>query len=1055
MSQKNKTQFSWSIFAAAMMGTLAVAVVVFGAWFWISHSSEIGDAAFKERIMHIWIMVAIFLAMLGVGLYLLPKKHANWMSPIQKGVVLALLAHIILILFTRITQVTVIIPMAEVVREAPTVNLRSAPELQVMQESRKQNTPLPIPDPIKQPEKIETPKPKTPPPKTPTVETPKTQEQPKPRELEKPKEEVKKSAEELVKTQVKTEVQSPQLAKQNQQNQFKQNENKPKTDQRPKAEMAQTPEAKAQAEMADRKVQAAKAELKQMAPDAQAWQAKPTAAENAVKPSAEIANKQIDAKAGSIEAQRVAAAENAVKAAGVSQAAPNARLAGETSQAAGAARTVEVSQVPAQAGGSSMAAAQSGASRAGEASSAEQNVSTHLEGLPGTPQMQPGLPSTLAGGRRIKGNPEAMPSAGQGGGEKISNQQLANAGSAGTSKGPGEVGTGALGVPAKGVGGSSTAVIEGNAGGRVGQELGSDVQAGTFVGPVVREGPVNVGVPGAIGGGGPVRSTETAVGPGVPGGTGTAAARQQTGGPQSTLPTGAVSGAAPAAQAGAARAGSTISATDTGGRPSLEQSVGESVGVGNSAAPAGGAPVVSTVKGPAGGVTGAEGRPMPGVDRPGALAGPVATGGGPSGSGSTVQDVSGAAVASNVGGAGSMAQAVGSGGRSASGEAGDAVAINTSITMPEFKPAPEALPQPQALGQRKEEVRKQNVEIMGGSATTEAAVAAALNFLARCQEPDGRWTHFTGGPKPGQNKPSDHDMALTGLATLCFLATDATPAKAGPYQETVRKSLAYLAAHQAADGGMRGDGDMYDHGMATLAMVEAAVMTNEDLYRQPAMRAVRFTIAAQNPQTGGWRYRPGDEGDTSIFGWQVMSLYSIKHLGIKVPDATMWGALRWLDSVASRTPQRALTGYTDRIPQPAMSAEAAFCRILLGQKLSDAQQKELGEYLLHFEPGKGRNDLLGRDDFYLWYYTALCLAQLQNETWAAWNHKMQSRLLSLQNKDGDLKGSWDPKDKHSRLGGRVYTTVLGTLTLEVYYRYLPIFARPKGYVAPPPPKESK
>lgn len=1039
-----------------MMGTLAVAVVICGAWFWVSHASEIGDQSFKERIMNVWIMLAIFLAMLGLGLYLIPKKHARWMSPIQKGVVLALLAHIILILLTRITQVSTVISFETATREPPTVNLRSAPELQVMQDARKQNTPLPIPNPLTNPEKVETPQPKAPKPKTPTQEAPKTEEQPKPRELEKPKEEVKKSAEELVKTQVKPDVQTPQLAKQNQQQQFKQQENKQQTDQNPKAQMAQTPEAKAQLEMAERKVQAAKAELKQISPDAQQWQAKPTAAESAVKPTAEPVNKQVDAKAGQLEAQRVAATENQVKATGVSQAAPNAKLAGEASAKASPARTVEVSEVPAQAGGSSMAAAQSGASRAGEASSAEQSLATRVTGLPGTPQMQPGLPSTLAGGQRVKGDPEARPSAGQGAGEKISNQQLATAGSAGTAKGPGEVGTGALGVPARGVGGSSTAVIEDSGGGRVGQDLGRDVQAGTFVGPVVRDAPTNVGTPGTIGGQGPVRTSEATVATPGQAGTGSVAARQQTGGPQSTLPTGAVAGGAPAAQVGTAQAGSTLVATDTGGRAALEQSVGETVGVGSSAAPAGGAPVVSTIKGPAGGVTGAEGRPMPGIARPGALAGPVATNGGPAGSGQTVQDVSGAAVASNVGEAGSIAQAVGSAGRSAAGEvAGGALAVNTNVTVPEFKPAPEALPQPQALAHRQEPIRKKNVEIMGGSATTEEAVANALNFLARCQEPDGRWTYFTGGPKPGQNKPSDHDMALTGLATLCFLATDATPAKAGPYQETVRKALAYLAAQQKPDGGMRGEGDMYDHGMATLAMVEAAVMTNEDSYRQSALKAVRFTIAAQNPRTGGWRYHPGDDGDTSIFGWQVMSLYSIKHLDVKVPDATMWGALRWLDSVASRTPQRALSGYTDRIPQPAMSAEAAFCRMLLGQKLSDAQQKELGEYLLHFEPGKGRNDLLGRDDFYTWYYTALCLAQLQNDSWASWNQKMQSRLLSLQNKEGDLKGSWDPKDKHSRLGGRVYTTVLGTLTLEVYYRYLPVFARPKGYVAPPAPKANK
>ena len=143
------------------------------------------------------------------------------------------------------------------------------------------------------------------------------------------------------------------------------------------------------------------------------------------------------------------------------------------------------------------------------------------------------------------------------------------------------------------------------------------------------------------------------------------------------------------------------------------------------------------------------------------------------------------------------------------------------------------------------------------------------------------------------------------------------------------------------------------------------------------------------------------------------------------------------------TPHQALAGYTDRIPSPAMSAEAAFSRILLGQMLTAGQQQELCKYLLKFEPGKGRNDLFQLDDFYTWYYTALVLMQLQNDAWHTWNQQMQKRLLSIQQKDGAVKGSWNPKTKHSRLGGRIYTTAIATLTLQVYYRYLPEYAKPK------------
>ena len=40
---------------------------------------------------------------------------------------------------------------------------------------------------------------------------------------------------------------------------------------------------------------------------------------------------------------------------------------------------------------------------------------------------------------------------------------------------------------------------------------------------------------------------------------------------------------------------------------------------------------------------------------------------------------------------------------------------------------------------------------------------------------------------------------------------------------------------------------------------------------------------------------------------------------------------------------------------------------------------------------------------------------------------------------GDLEGSCDTRCRWGEQGGRVYTTALATLTLEVYYRYLPMY----------------
>ncbi|MGE4159951.1 MAG: hypothetical protein AB7F75_12735, partial [Planctomycetota bacterium] len=81
----------------------------------------------------------------------------------------------------------------------------------------------------------------------------------------------------------------------------------------------------------------------------------------------------------------------------------------------------------------------------------------------------------------------------------------------------------------------------------------------------------------------------------------------------------------------------------------------------------------------------------------------------------------------------------------------------------------------------------------------------------------------------------------------------------------------------------------------------------------------------------------------------------------------------------------------------------------------------------------------GVRDMYYWYYGSLAMFQLGGEYWAKWNTAMKNALTKSQhNKRNDcLYGSWDPHNETwGDMGGRVYTTATGALTLEVYYRYL-------------------
>jgi hypothetical protein len=77
----------------------------------------------------------------------------------------------------------------------------------------------------------------------------------------------------------------------------------------------------------------------------------------------------------------------------------------------------------------------------------------------------------------------------------------------------------------------------------------------------------------------------------------------------------------------------------------------------------------------------------------------------------------------------------------------------------------------------------------------------------------------------------------------------------------------------------------------------------------------------------------------------------------------------------------------------------------------------------------------GMSDPLHWYYGALAAFQRGGGTWKVWNDKLRPLLLTHQEKRGCLAGSWAAVGQTGAKGGRIVTTALCTLSLEVYYRY--------------------
>jgi outer membrane biosynthesis protein TonB len=335
-------------------------------------------------------------------------------------------------------------------------------------------------------------------------------------------------------------------------------------------------------------------------------------------------------------------------------------------------------------------------------------------------------------------------------------------------------------------------------------------------------------------------------------------------------------------------------------------------------------------------------------------------------------------------------------------------------------------------------------ERFGGTATTEGAVEASLDWLAANQSEDGRWdADLHGAGRENRHLGHDRqgagrraDTGVTGLALLAFLGAGQSHLE-GQHREHVQHGLEFLLVSQAADGNLSGDAElfarMYCHGIATLALCEAYALTGDERLKAGVTRAVNYSLRSQHAE-GGWRYQPGDRGDMSQFGWQVMALKSAELAGMPIPAETKRRMTRFLQSCSSG-PSLGLASYRpgERVSR-TMTAEAMVCRVFLSAENREATLDEAASYVLEELPN-------ARDaNVYYWYYGTLAMYQRQGQDWQRWNPAMQEALLGSQRFDGRYAGSWDPDAQWGAYGGRVYSTALGALCLEVYYRYLPLYS---------------
>jgi prenyltransferase beta subunit len=298
------------------------------------------------------------------------------------------------------------------------------------------------------------------------------------------------------------------------------------------------------------------------------------------------------------------------------------------------------------------------------------------------------------------------------------------------------------------------------------------------------------------------------------------------------------------------------------------------------------------------------------------------------------------------------------------------------------------------------------------------AVNKGLAWLSGVQNPDGSWS----------DGRYAHNTAITAFSLLAYLSQGHLPNQ-GQYGGEVAKGMRFLIASQREEDGYlvgaRG-GNMYCHGMATLALAELWGSAGDDSVKPVLKKAVDLIIKCQNPE-GGWRYEPRPSGaDISVTIMQVMALRAAKNAGFNVPNETLKKAIGYVERCYN--PYSGGFSYQAGGGTPGFARTAAGCCVLfLAGNYEAKQLPKAIEYLKdNFEAGQ--------HFYYGHYYAAHAMHQVDKE-WAPWYDKICRHLVPLQ----DVDGSWSLGERGS--SGPVMQTSIACIVLSVPTHYLAIFQK--------------
>lgn len=277
------------------------------------------------------------------------------------------------------------------------------------------------------------------------------------------------------------------------------------------------------------------------------------------------------------------------------------------------------------------------------------------------------------------------------------------------------------------------------------------------------------------------------------------------------------------------------------------------------------------------------------------------------------------------------------------------------------------------------------------------------------------------------------------------------------FGETVERAIRFLVDAQESSGLFAGrDGNDYTQPMAAYALSEAYGMTKIPMVRDAALKAIEVVVEGQNP-TGSFNYnlRPSDRDDMSYASWCVQALKASETAGLHRDLPGITNAMeRAVDGIKGHFVERGdagVFGYGRGSARfPGLTGSGVLSLQFLGE--GDSRKAQLGLAHLEEYPFDWENTD-ARSPVYYWYYNTQAYFQEGGSTWEAWNEEFSVPLVEVQNviskeesgyvdHEGEPQeiGFWENENARDYRGDdELFVTILCTLMLEVYYRYLPTF----------------